>query len=377
MNKPVYVMCALLAAALILPGRMEAQSGNWEFNIHPGLLIYDNEYELDPEGLDEGDQNDTDFLLGARLVRNTASGWAFGGNFDWVLAERIDLPSTAEDDDIDVNLWLYSAEVDYVFGRSSRTQFLLGLGFGGATVQFNDLPDGSGGDESQTDPMIPIALGLKFVNDPLYPSWGFRIDGRDNVIIRDAVDFDTGDEENEWENAYELSAGISFFFGGAPPEPEPEPIGDSDNDGVLDDRDRCPNTPPGTQVDSTGCPIPVDSDGDGVMDDRDQCPNTPAGTEVDSTGCPIPEPPAACVDGRAWYRSDAPVSVEGASWVKFGSSRTLTMDQLTRVGEYDGVPVYVRTGESRPYTEVFLPLCAPANTYQTYRPAEAIRGTTG
>ena len=32
---------------------------------------------------------------------------------------------------------------------------------------------------------------------------------------------------------------------------------------------------------------PVDSDGDGVDDTRDQCPDTPLGTQVDSTGCPI------------------------------------------------------------------------------------------
>ena len=32
-------------------------------------------------------------------------------------------------------------------------------------------------------------------------------------------------------------------------------------------------------------PAPVDSDGDGVYDDKDQCPNTPAGREVDEKGC--------------------------------------------------------------------------------------------
>jgi outer membrane protein OmpA-like peptidoglycan-associated protein len=30
---------------------------------------------------------------------------------------------------------------------------------------------------------------------------------------------------------------------------------------------------------------PVDSDGDGVTDDRDQCPNTPIGANVDARGC--------------------------------------------------------------------------------------------
>lgn len=377
MNKSVFALCAVLVAALVLPGRAHAQVSAWELNLHGGALIYDIGFGDEEEELGD-DDTDTDFILGARLVRNTSSGFAIGGNFDWVLADQINLPEGAGDDDLDINLYFYSIEVDYVFPTGSRVQPFVGLGFGFLTTDVTDLPT-EFGDETQTDPLIPIAVGLKIVDDPEYPRWGFRADVRDNAVIRDiVVDFETGEEDSEWEDNFEISAGFSFFFGGPRyTEPEPEPIGDADGDGVLDDRDRCPNTPMGTQVDSTGCPIPVDSDGDGVMDDRDQCPNTPAGTEVDSTGCPIPEPPAACVDGRDWYRSDAQISVEGAGWVKFGSSRTLTMDELTRIGEYDGVPVYVRTGASRPYTEVFLPLCAPANTYQTYRPAEAIRGTTG
>ncbi|MGQ0430144.1 MAG: TonB-dependent receptor domain-containing protein [Gammaproteobacteria bacterium] len=37
-----------------------------------------------------------------------------------------------------------------------------------------------------------------------------------------------------------------------PPPPPPAPV-DSDGDGVTDDKDRCPNTPRGTQVDRDGC----------------------------------------------------------------------------------------------------------------------------
>lgn len=70
---------------------------------------------------------------------------------------------------------------------------------------------------------------------------------------------------------------------------------DSDNDGVTDNEDKCPNTPAGTKVDATGCPVEtdqgntptLDSDGDGVPDATDACPNTPAGTKVDATGCPV------------------------------------------------------------------------------------------
>jgi OOP family OmpA-OmpF porin len=32
-------------------------------------------------------------------------------------------------------------------------------------------------------------------------------------------------------------------------------------------------------------PAPMDSDGDGVYDDKDKCPGTPAGAEVDERGC--------------------------------------------------------------------------------------------
>ena len=102
---------------------------------------------------------------------------------------------------------------------------------------------------------------------------------------------------------------------------------DSDHDGVPDNRDLCPNTPTGVQVDANGCPLDYDGDGipdyidrcprvpglamyqgcptgtnnnnnfhnnsepdsdnDGVPDSRDKCPNTPINTPVDVNGCPV------------------------------------------------------------------------------------------
>ena len=58
---------------------------------------------------------------------------------------------------------------------------------------------------------------------------------------------------------------------------------DSDGDGVPDDTDACPGTPPGVQVDASGCAI--DSDRDGVSDHADECPGTPRGAIVDHRGC--------------------------------------------------------------------------------------------
>ncbi len=64
---------------------------------------------------------------------------------------------------------------------------------------------------------------------------------------------------------------------------------DSDGDGVPDNLDQCPGTPPGTKVDEKGCPVENgnDADGDGVPDDLDQCPNTPPGVKVDAKGCAV------------------------------------------------------------------------------------------
>ena len=61
---------------------------------------------------------------------------------------------------------------------------------------------------------------------------------------------------------------------------------DTDNDGVMDDLDMCPNTIVGSQVNANGCaPSQLDSDSDGVIDSFDQCPNTPIGTVVSPSGC--------------------------------------------------------------------------------------------
>lgn len=61
--------------------------------------------------------------------------------------------------------------------------------------------------------------------------------------------------------------------------------GDDDNDGVVNSKDKCPNTPEGVKVDEDGCCL--DDDKDGVCNYMDDCPNTMQGLNVDEKGCPI------------------------------------------------------------------------------------------
>lgn len=89
-------------------------------------------------------------------------------------------------------------------------------------------------------------------------------------------------------------------------------VDDRDGDGVLDNRDRCPDTPRGLKVDARGCPL--DSDGDGVYDYPDQCPDTPLGVRVDGKGCPTD----ADEDGVYDYLDQCPETPFSVSVDKWG-----------------------------------------------------------
>lgn len=69
---------------------------------------------------------------------------------------------------------------------------------------------------------------------------------------------------------------------------DPEDDQDDDNDGVVNYKDYCPDTPEGVRVDARGCSsIQNDLDGDGVINRKDDCPETREGARVDENGCEI------------------------------------------------------------------------------------------
>ena len=64
MKQLLFALTTLAAAALILPGRAQAQVSNWELNLHGGAYRYDLGFDDD----NDEENTDTDVLLGARLV---------------------------------------------------------------------------------------------------------------------------------------------------------------------------------------------------------------------------------------------------------------------------------------------------------------------
>jgi outer membrane protein OmpA-like peptidoglycan-associated protein len=130
------------------------------------------------------------------------------------------------------------------------------------------------------------------------------------------------DERGRW--LYNGIIGLNFSFGFGRPTLLPSDtktsqlvpvrtlgsgrLSDGDGDGVVNARDKCPNTPIGSIVDENGCAI--DSDGDGVSDGLDHCPRTNyrARGLVDIYGCPIDSD----FDGVVDYLDNCPHGAVGA-----------------------------------------------------------------
>ena len=84
----------------------------------------------------------------------------------------------------------------------------------------------------------------------------------------------------------------------------PKQGNDLDGDCILNENDKCSNTPEDERgiVDWNGCsPSQRDSDGDGVNDKLDECPNTPKGQTAKPDGCSEAQRPTPkCSDGTLY-----------------------------------------------------------------------------
>ncbi|MEO8066099.1 MAG: SPOR domain-containing protein [Flavobacteriales bacterium] len=113
---------------------------------------------------------------------------------------------------------------------------------------------------------------------------------------------------------------------------------DEDGDGVDDFKDLCPNTPPGTKVNATGCPL--DTDGDGVPDHLDQEAGTVVGAVVDAEGRTITDDMML----KAWlnYKDSGNVNIVSSRVESVGPRRGTTAERqriyVVQVGsEVEGI----------------------------------------
>jgi outer membrane protein OmpA-like peptidoglycan-associated protein len=182
----------------------------------------------------------------------------------------------ANGDPVNVKVGTVSALYNLLLG--SRTWGYLKAGVGGTRY-------GPGGEECNNTVFVGQICGTTTtfvagvgVRIPITPMFLFRAEAllspnQGRTVVAGSDPPETADVN--FSN-FGLNVGVSMMLGS-------KRIPDSDADGVLNNRDRCANTPSGAQVNSAGCPS--DSDGDGVANGIDRCPNTAVGAIADSIGC--------------------------------------------------------------------------------------------
>ena len=161
----------------------------------------------------------------------------------------------------------------------------------------------------------------------------------------DDIDFDNTSANGANDGYLYHTVGLTFNLGKKK---------DTDNDGVSDKKDLCPNTPPGTTVDPNGCPLDRDHDGvydyldacidvaglqslkgcpdkdlDGIADNEDRCPDVFG--PIEFKGCPDSDK-----DGIADIDDKCPGTKTG--YKVDGTGCTLDNDKDGIVNEEDRCP---------------------------------------
>ena len=250
----------LLIPVLLFSGALMAQEYNYEITPVIGYNIAEGNLDLDNQ-----------FLVGAELQYNA---------LDYLLRPELSL--------------LYSHDIDYDNSTLSTDIYRIALN---GVYEYET--------QSAIKPLAKIGVGYETLNEHfaqnkdsvfLNAGVGAKIPIVESIALKLEAVYMLKNNDNRWDNNLALLAGISYAFGPkaqeapAPVAYEPVPAlapvdGNDDKDGVLNSKDRCPNTPLGTKVDSNGCKIDGDDDKDGVLNSKDRCPNTPFGNVVDEEGC--------------------------------------------------------------------------------------------
>ncbi|TKG96309.1 OmpA family protein [Puteibacter caeruleilacunae] len=178
----------------------------------------------------------------------------------------------------------YKFNNGYIFKENSFIQpyLLLGAGMMFGSTDGVSADNGSSYDDSNSAFNLAYGFGTKL---RFSETVSMFIEAQDRIVTSDDFDAATADSDND--KFRKFSVGLIFTLGKAK---------DSDQDGVIDRKDKCPGTPLGVKVDADGCPL--DTDGDGIADYLDDCPDTPGLEKFN--GCPdtdgdgIPDPKDKC-----------------------------------------------------------------------------------
>ncbi|TEL76759.1 OmpA family protein [Pseudomonas aeruginosa] len=187
-------------------------------------------------------------------VRNMKNADLYGGSIGYFLTDDVELAlsygeyhdvrGTYETGNKKVHGNLTSLDAIYHFGTPGvglRPYVSAGL----AHQNITNINSDSQGRQQMT--MANIGAGLKYYFT-------------ENFFAKASLDGQYGLEkrDNGHQGEWMAGLGVGFNFGGSKAAPAPEPVADvcsdSDNDGVCDNVDKCPDTPANVTVDANGCP---------------------------------------------------------------------------------------------------------------------------
>ena len=224
----------LLPFAALLLASLAAQADEGDWYISPSIAYSD----------DDGD----------RLIDDAVAGWQIQVGRE--MSEHFSLEGLLGYHDIDGFPGQEHLEIGFNAIRKFRPDSRFspyaigGLGYLRADAglpDFGGVPPAGTASNSVTA-TVGLGLQIRFGDGP----WALRAEYR----LRHAFD-STGLTDQVG------SLGVQYSFGGGSEpsvpavvsEPEPVKYSDSDQDGVTDDRDRCPGTVAGAKVDLNGCEI--------------------------------------------------------------------------------------------------------------------------
>ncbi|MGH8454658.1 MAG: OmpA family protein, partial [Nevskiales bacterium] len=157
-------------------------------------------------------------------------------NHEWVLSGTINETDSAASD---FYRFAFGWDALYFLDRDGISPYLVG----GLGLVHNDIPDATGGDETG----VYVNAGVGFLTQPLtFANLGLAVRGDLRLVHDSGV------------NETDVAVGLGLQMPISRPQAAASllPSGDSDNDGVPDNADKCPGTLPGLKVDETGCAIP-------------------------------------------------------------------------------------------------------------------------
>ena len=316
---PQRTLAATLGVSLLLLA-VSASAHDWkaqrhlvEIGAYGGLFFPPSRHELYDQNLPHQALEKLSAAVGGRLAYLP---WSFLG----LEVEGGVMPTSTEGDtDANVLGWAVRGHILIQYPARFAPFALVGGGLLGVASDDDVLGDDS-------DLGLHVGVGFKV----FATRWlALRFDGRQNINSK----LGPGGRDSY----FEVLGGLSLVLGYEEPKPR-----DTDGDGVLDVKDKCPNQAAATP---DGCP-PKDTDGDGVVDDKDKCPNEAAATPdgcppKDSDGDGVIDDKDKCPDVPASTEDGCPPDSDGDGVIddndKCPNEPARTKDGCPPDGDGDGI----------------------------------------